>query len=78
MNAGQGADQAPGRLVMRSRGNLRLLLNAPLWPQMVLTPMESAKVCLCGPVGVRCITWEAWFRIRVLSLVQCEACCTQG
>ena len=44
VNAGQGVDA--GRLVMRSRGNLRLLLNAPLWHRMVLTPMEGAKVLL--------------------------------
>ena len=47
VNAGQGG--AAGRLVMRNRGNLRLLLNAPLWHRMVLTPMEGAKVLLSCP-----------------------------
>ena len=37
-----GGGQA--RLVMRQRGNLRLLLNANLFPGMKLTPMDGGKV----------------------------------
>jgi hypothetical protein len=33
-----------GRLVMRQKGNLRLLMNANLWPEMQLTPMDGGKV----------------------------------
>lgn len=44
VNAGRGGAEPSGRMVMRSRGNLRLLLNAPLWKRMQLTPMEGAKV----------------------------------
>ena len=36
-----GAGQA--RLVMRQRANLRLLLNANLWPQMVVSQMDGGK-----------------------------------
>ncbi len=32
------------RLVMRSKGNLRLLMNANLWPDMIVTKMEGGKV----------------------------------
>ena len=32
------------RLVMRQRGNLRLLLNANLWADMQVTKMEGGKV----------------------------------
>ena len=31
------------RLVMRNKGNLRLLLNASLWPEMQVTMMEGGK-----------------------------------
>ena len=34
----------PARLVMRSKGNLRLLMNASLWPDMVVTKMDDGKV----------------------------------
>jgi len=37
---------APGgraRLVMRARGNLRLLLNGNLWPEMKVTLMDGGK-----------------------------------
>lgn len=33
-----------GRLVMRQRGNLRLLMNANLWPDMPAARMEGGKV----------------------------------
>ena len=32
------------RLVMRQRGNFRLLLNANLWPQMLVSMMDGNKV----------------------------------
>ncbi len=32
------------RLIMRNRGNFRLLLNANIWPGMKVTPMDSGKV----------------------------------
>ena len=38
---------APGgqaRLVMRQRGNQRLVLNANLWPEMKVTLMDGGKV----------------------------------
>ena len=41
MNVGVG-DKA--RLVMRQRGNLRLLLNANIFPLFKLTPMDGGKV----------------------------------
>ncbi len=40
---------APGgraRLVMRARGNLRLLLNGNLWPEMKVTLMDGGKARL--------------------------------
>lgn len=39
------------RLIMRNKGNFRLLLNASIWPGMKVTPMEGGKVRL---------TREAW------------------
>lgn len=33
------------RLVMRQRGNFRLLLNANLWPHMPVSMMDGNKVC---------------------------------
>lgn len=41
VNVGVG-DKA--RLVMRQRGNLRLLLNANIFPLFKLTPMDGGKV----------------------------------
>ena len=41
---GNFAGQA--RLVMRQRGNLRLLLNANLWPKMPVSMMDGGKVRL--------------------------------
>lgn len=35
---------AQARLVMRSKGQLRLLMNANLWPDMRATPMDGGKV----------------------------------
>ena len=32
------------RLIMRNRGNFRLLLNANIWPGMTVTPMDGGKV----------------------------------
>ena len=32
------------RLIMRNKGNFRLLLNASIWPGMKVTPMEGGKV----------------------------------
>ncbi len=48
------------RLIMRNKGNFRLLLNACIWPGMKVTPMEGGKVSLksqsrhaaCMPPGV--------------------------
>ena len=34
------------RLIMRNKGNFRLLLNANIWPGMKVTPMEGGKVSL--------------------------------
>lgn len=42
------------RLVMRSKGNLRLLMNASLWPDMVVTKMDDGKVCC---VTQCCCVW---------------------
>lgn len=39
------ANNGQARLVMRSKGNLRLLLNANLWPDMKITLMDGGKVC---------------------------------
>lgn len=36
----------PARFVMRQRGHHRLLMNANLWPQMKVTPMDGGKVGL--------------------------------
>ena len=44
VNSGGGSADASGRLVMRTKGTARLLLNGPLWPQMAVTPMEGGKV----------------------------------
>ena len=41
VNVGGGGQ---ARLVMRQRGNLRLLLNANLFPGMKHTPMDGGKV----------------------------------
>ncbi|KAK9807915.1 hypothetical protein WJX73_001072 [Symbiochloris irregularis] len=41
--AAPDASKAPARLIMRRRQDLRLLLNANLWPGMVLTTMEGSK-----------------------------------
>ena len=38
------APSGKARLVMRQRGNLRLLLNANLWPDMKVVPMDGGKV----------------------------------
>ena len=35
------------RLIMRNKGNFRLLLNASIWPGMKVTPMDGGKV---GPL----------------------------
>jgi Ran-binding protein 3 len=42
-------DEASGlaRMVMRQKGNLRLLLNANLWAEMQLTVMEGGSVSSC-------------------------------
>ena len=32
------------RLIMRNKGNFRLLLNANIWPGMKVTPMDGGKV----------------------------------
>ena len=46
------ARSGQARLVMRQRGNLRLLLNANLWAEMQVSKMEGGKVrawgCGCG------------------------------
>ena len=42
VNVGGGASGG-ARMVMRSRGHLRLLLNAALWPAMKVTRMEGGK-----------------------------------
>ena len=34
------------RLIMRNKGNFRLLLNASIWPGMKVTPMDGGKVGL--------------------------------
>jgi len=34
---------------MRQRGNHRLLMNANLWPEMKVTPMDGGKVTLPPP-----------------------------
>jgi RanBP1 domain len=36
--------EGPARMVMRQRGNLRLLLNAALWPEMPVNVMDGGKV----------------------------------
>ena len=41
INRGPGR---PARFVMRQRGYLRLLMNAYLWPEMKVTPMDGGKV----------------------------------
>jgi len=43
-------DEAKGqaRVVMRQKGNLRLLLNANLWPEMQVTRMDGGSVSLCN------------------------------
>ena len=38
-----GGASGGARMVMRSRGHLRLLLNAALWPAMKVTRMEGGK-----------------------------------
>lgn len=37
------AQSGQARLVMRQKGNLRLLMNAALWPEMVVAKMEGGK-----------------------------------
>jgi len=37
------ASGRPARFVMRQRGNHRLLMNANLWPEMKVTPMDGGK-----------------------------------
>jgi Ran-binding protein 3 len=40
------ASSGQARIIMRSKGNFRLLLNANLWPEMKVTPMDGGKVSL--------------------------------
>ena len=40
------APDGRARLVMRQKGNLRLLLNAALWPQMQFTLMDGGQARL--------------------------------
>jgi hypothetical protein len=50
------------RLVMRQRGNLRLLLNANLWADMQVTKMEGGKVrpqLACTPLLSRVLFWSS-------------------
>ena len=37
------------RLIMRNKGNFRLLLNASIWPGMKVTPMDGGKVGPSAP-----------------------------
>ena len=51
INRGPGR---PARFVMRQRGHHRLLMNANLWPQMKVTPMDGGKVntrAFAAPAG---------------------------
>ncbi|KAL6768931.1 NUP50B [Auxenochlorella protothecoides x Auxenochlorella symbiontica] len=43
MRVNLGKESKQGRLVMRQRGNLRLLMNANLWPDMPAARMEGGK-----------------------------------
>lgn len=57
----RSSDEAAGqaRLVMRQRGNLRLLLNANLWPQMPVSMMDGGKASFLpffpGAQVVKCL-----------------------
>lgn len=43
------------RLIMRNKGNFRLLLNASIWPGMKVTPMDGGKVGpLCADSPTKC------------------------
>ena len=58
------------RLVMRSKGQLRLLMNANLWPEIKVTPMDGGKVlrklaaiagscrALIRRSGTACVNWQ--------------------
>ena len=43
------------RLIMRNKGNFRLLLNASIWPGMKVTPMEGGKVSLKSQIQAHCL-----------------------
>ena len=46
------ASNGRARLVMRQRGNLGVLMNANLWPEMQVTKMEGGKVSWhCAALG---------------------------
>ena len=45
------APSGQARLVMRQRGNLRLLMNANLWAEMQVTKAEGGKVRRCCWAG---------------------------
>ena len=54
------------RMVMRSKGQLRLLMNANLWPDMKITPMDGGKVRSCPNLP------GAWCTEMLLQ-IQCTA-----
>jgi Ran-binding protein 3 len=53
----QAQAQAQARVVMRQKGNLRLLLNGNLWPQMQLTRLEGGAVSARGGAGRGAAGW---------------------
>ena len=44
--------------MMRARGNLRLLLNANLWPEMKVTLMDGGKVLPMGVLAREGVAWH--------------------
>ena len=60
VNSSTASSHAPGRLVMRTKGTSRLLLNAPLWARMALTPMEGGKVPRFSACRVAAADASAW------------------
>lgn len=49
MNIGEGGK---GRLIMRHKGNMRLALNAALWPGMTISTMEGGRGITFSVVNV--------------------------
>ena len=72
-------DVGQARLVMRQRGNFRLLLNANLWPHMPVSMMDGGKAsCLLSfPCRPHCSFCD-WLECSILPEGDIKRYCTNG